>query len=102
MNSEIILDFIVPLLSNHDIVNKPVITNQFGQNLDYDNQRRFRRDTDSENLEELFHSVTDKLDEIETFFKESQSAYNYLVEKEAEISSKLASLEISSVKNDGQ
>ena len=102
MNSEIILDFMVPLLSNHEIVNKPVITNQFDQNLDYDNQNRFRRDTDSENLEELFYSVADKLDDIESIFKESQSTYNYLVEKEAEISSKLASLERNSVKNDGQ
>ena len=102
VSSEIILDFILPLLSDHEIVNKPVITNQFDQNLDYDNQRRFRRDTDSENLEELFYSVTDKLNDIETIFKESQSTYNYLVEKEAEISSKLTSLEISSVKNDGQ
>lgn len=102
MSSELILDFIVPLLSNHEIVNKPVTANHFGQNLDFDNQRRFRRDTDSENLEELFYSVTDKLNDIETIFKKSQSTYNYLVEKEAEISSKLTSLEISSVKNDGQ
>ena len=102
MNSEIILDFMVPLLSNHEIVNKPVITNQFDQNLDYDNQNRFRRDTDSENLEELFYSVADKLDDIESIFKESQSTYNYLVEKETEISLKLASLERNSLKNDGQ
>ena len=93
VSSEIILDFILPLLSDHEIVNEPVITNQFDQNLDYDNQRRFRRDTDSENLEELFYSVTDKLNDIETIFKESQSTYNYLVEKEAEINSKLTSLE---------
>ena len=94
LSSEIILDFIVPLLSNDEILNKPVITNEFSHNLDLDNQSRFRRDTDSENLEDLFYSVIDKLDDIETIFKETESTYNVLVQKEAEIVSKLTSLEL--------
>ena len=73
---------------------KPVITNQFSHNLDFDNQVRFRRDTESKNLEDLFYSVTDKLDDIETIFKETESTYNFLVEKEGEIGSKLTSLEL--------
>ena len=99
VSSEIILDFIVPLLSNHEILNKPVITNQFRNNLDFDNQVRFRRDTDSD-LEDLFFSVADKLDDIETIFKETESTYNVLVQKEADIGSKLTSLELSSMKNE--
>ena len=95
LSSEIILDFIVPLLSNDEILNKPVITNEFSHNLDLDNQSRFRRDTDSENLEDLFYSVIDKLDDIETIFKETESTYNVLVQKEAEIATKLTSLELS-------
>lgn len=93
-SSEIILDFIKPLLSNHDNFNKPVITNPFVQNFDVDNQVRFRRDTDSVSLEDLFYSVNNKLDDIETIFKETKSTYNFLIEKEAEISSKLTSLEL--------
>ena len=92
VSSEIILDFIVPLLSNHEILNKPV--NQFSHNLDFDNEVRFRRDTDLKNLEDLFYSVSDKLDDIETIFKETESTYNVLVQKEADIGSKLTSLEL--------
>jgi len=99
VSSEIILDFIVPLLSNHEILNKPVITNQFSHNLDLNNQVRFRRDTDSD-LEDLFYSVADKLDDVETIFKETESTYNVLVQKEEDIGSKLTSLELSSMKNE--
>ena len=99
VSSEIILDFIVPLLSNHEILNKSVITNQFSHNLDFNNQVRFRRDTDSD-LEDLFYSVADKLDDVETIFKETESTYNVLVQKEADIGSKLTSLELSSMKNE--